>query len=107
MRDLVDGLYERTRQFATEIEQAGFSVLNDVVFNQVLVVCENDDITGRTLELIQKSGECWCGGAQWGGRKVIRVSVSSWVTTPEDISQSVRAFVNAHQEVKLVGNIAR
>ena len=101
MRELVDGLYERTRQFAFEIKEAGFQVLNDVVFNQVLVVCENDDITGKTLELIQKSGECWCGGAQWGNRKVIRVSVSSWVTTPEDISRSVRAFVKARQEAGL------
>jgi glutamate/tyrosine decarboxylase-like PLP-dependent enzyme len=105
MRDLVDGLVERTKQFESEIKEAGFHVLNDVVFNQVLVVCENDDITDRTLELIQKSGECWCGGAQWSNRKVIRVSVSSWATTPEDISRSVRAFVKAHQEVKLVEGI--
>jgi glutamate/tyrosine decarboxylase-like PLP-dependent enzyme len=101
MSDLVDGLYERTQQFASEIKEAGFQVLNDVVFNQVLVVCESDDITSKTLELIQSSGECWCGGAQWHNRKVIRISVSSWATTPEDISRSVRAFVKAHQKVKV------
>ena len=49
MKELVDGLYERTMQFESEIKDAGFHVLNDVVFNQVLVACEDDDITNRTL----------------------------------------------------------
>ena len=74
--------------------------MNDVVFNQVLVACENDNITGKTLELIQQSGECWCGSAQWYDRKVIRVSVSSWATTAEDITRSVEAFKKAYDEVK-------
>jgi glutamate/tyrosine decarboxylase-like PLP-dependent enzyme len=98
IKDLVDGLHERAVQFASEIKKAGFNVLNEVVFNQVLVSCENDDITARTLELIQKSGECWCGGAQWDNHKVIRISVSSWATTTEDISRSVKAFAKAYQE---------
>lgn len=98
--DLVDGLHERARQFAFEIKKSGFQVLNEVVFNQVLVACENDDITGKTLDLIQKSGECWCGSAQWDNRKVIRVSICSWATTLLDISRSVKAFEKAYNEVK-------
>jgi glutamate/tyrosine decarboxylase-like PLP-dependent enzyme len=100
VRDLVEGLCNRTNQFEDEIKKAGFKVMNDVVFNQILVACENDEITSKTLELIQKSGECWCGSAQWDNRKVIRVSVCSWATTAEDISRSVKAFVKAYQEVK-------
>jgi glutamate/tyrosine decarboxylase-like PLP-dependent enzyme len=100
IQELVDGLHERSIQFADEIKKAGFQVMNDVVFNQVLVACENDNITGRTLELIQQSGECWCGSAQWYDRKVIRVSVSSWATTAEDITRSVEAFKKAYNEVK-------
>ena len=99
VRSLVDGLYERTRQFEFEIREAGFEVLNDVVFNQVLVACGNDEITGKTIELIQKSGECWVAGAQWDDKKVIRVSICSWATTSDDISRSVRAFVKAYHEV--------
>jgi glutamate/tyrosine decarboxylase-like PLP-dependent enzyme len=102
IRELVDGLHERSVQFADEIEKAGFQVMNEVVFNQVLVACENDIITGRTLELIQQSGECWCGSAQWDDRKVIRVSVSSWATTAEDITRSVNAFKKAYNEVKAI-----
>lgn len=99
---LVNGLYERSRQFAFEIKEAGFRVLNDVVFNQILVACENDEITEKTLAHIQKSGECWVGGAQWDNKKVIRVSVCSWATTSDDISRSVRAFAMAYHEVKEV-----
>jgi Glutamate decarboxylase and related PLP-dependent proteins len=98
--DLVYGLHARTIQFAHELKDSGFQVLNDVVFNQVLVTCENDDITSKTLELIQESRECWCGGAQWDNRKVIRISVCSWATTSDDISRSVKAFVKAYNEAK-------
>lgn len=100
IKELVEGLCDRTKQFADEIKIAGFKVMNDVVYNQVLVACENDDITSKTLELVQKSGECWCGSALWDNRKVIRVSVCSWATTAEDISRSVKAFVKAYREVK-------
>jgi glutamate/tyrosine decarboxylase-like PLP-dependent enzyme len=94
--DLVYGLHERAVQFAHELKDSGFQVLNDVVFNQVLVMCDNDDITSKTLELIQESRECWCGGAQWNNRKVIRISVCSWATTSEDISRSAKAFLKAY-----------
>lgn len=96
--DLVYGLHERAIQFANEIKGSRFRVLNDVVFNQVIVACENDDVTERVLDSIQKSGECWCGGAQWNNRKVIRVSICSWATTSDDVSRSVRAFLKANND---------
>jgi len=95
--ELVFGLHERAVQIARELEAEGFRILNDVVFNQVLVACESDEITNRTLSHIQHSGECWVGGATWGDQSVIRVSVCSWATTAEDISRSVRAFVTAQK----------
>ena len=93
--ELVYGLHERARQFAVELEQAGFEILNDVVFNQVLAACYDDATTARTIELVQRSGECWVGGTEWHGRTAIRISVCSWATTPEDVSRSVKAFIAA------------
>jgi hypothetical protein len=49
----------------------------------------------KTLANIQASGVCWCGGTEWNGEPAIRISVSSWVTTPDDVSRSVNAFVDA------------
>jgi len=93
--ELVYGLHERARQFADELAQQGFELLNEVVFNQVLVACESDAITGATIAAIQRSGECWVGGTQWQQRQVIRISVCSWATTAQDVTRSVRAFVDA------------
>lgn len=94
---LVAQLCRRARQFAHELDAHGFRVLNDVVFNQVLVACESPGLTERTLELLQASGECWCGGSEWRGEPVIRISVCSWTTTPEDVRRSVAAFVDARE----------
>ncbi|QDV72901.1 pyridoxal phosphate-dependent decarboxylase family protein [Botrimarina mediterranea] len=92
MDDLVGGLHERAVQFGEELTAAGFRVLNDVVFNQVLVACDDDSTTTATLAAVQSSGVCWCGGTTWEGRPAIRISVSSWVTTAEDVTRCVAAF---------------
>ena len=93
--DLVARLRARARQFARELAAHDFRILNDVVFNQVLVACDSPELTTRTLASIQASGECWCGGSEWRGEKVIRISVCSWATSAEDVSRSVSAFVAA------------
>lgn len=97
---LVSQLHERALQFASELTDNGFKVLNQVVFNQVLVgFDENDDYTQKLVSEIQASGECWVGTSRWDNQLVIRISVCSWVTTKEDISRSVSAFVAARRLV--------
>lgn len=95
--DLVAQLCRRARQFAEGLASRDFRILNEVAFNQVLVACDSAELTTRTLELIQTSGECWCGGSQWKGEPVMRISVCSWATTEDDIARSVRAFVAARE----------
>jgi glutamate/tyrosine decarboxylase-like PLP-dependent enzyme len=92
---LVDDLCDKAAVFATGLAREGFNIRNEVCFNQILVSCESPELTSATLEGIQKSGECWCGGASWEGHPVIRVSVCSYVTTAGDIERSIRAFVRA------------
>ena len=93
--DLVFGLHQRAVQMAQELRAENFEIVNDVVFNQVLVVCENDNITDLIMRYVQESGECWVGGARWDGKSVIRISICSWATTEDDITRSVNAFVAA------------
>lgn len=93
--ELVEQLCEHASEFAGRLKEKGFRILNDVVFNQVLVACETPEQTKATLEKIQKSGECWCGGATWENEPVIRISVCSWATTTADIERSAAAFVVA------------
>ncbi len=100
IEQMVYGLHQRAIQFAEEITKAkGFEVLNDIVFNQVMVSCETDELTERAIKRIQDLRECWVGGSNWNGRKIIRVSVCSWATTPEDITRSVNSFKQALDDI--------
>lgn len=95
--ELVWNLHQRAQQFASEISKIeGFEVLNEVVFNQVVVACASDQLTDLTIKNIQELRDCWVGGSTWKNRKVIRVSICSWATTPKDISRSVKSFEKAH-----------
>lgn len=97
IEELIDGLCGHARSFAAGLADAGFHVRNDVVFNQVLVACDSPEETEAVLAHIQRSGECWCGGATWQGQPVIRISVCSWATTAADVQRSIEAFVSARQ----------
>jgi len=92
---LVSNLCENAQLFASQLRSEGFTILNDVVFNQVLVACESPDITAATLLNIQNSGKCWCGGSVWNDQPVIRISVCSWKTTRADVEYSVASFAEA------------
>jgi glutamate/tyrosine decarboxylase-like PLP-dependent enzyme len=93
--ELVYQLHERAASLAAELRANHFDVPNEVVFNQVLVRLATDEQTDRVMKEIQKSGECWCGGATWDGKKVIRISVSSWATNEDDISRTIKVFSTA------------
>jgi glutamate/tyrosine decarboxylase-like PLP-dependent enzyme len=99
LEQLVERLCEHASRFGMELEARGFHILNEVVFNQVLVACDTPEQTRATLENIQKSGECWCGGATWKGEPIIRISVCSWATTAEDVERTVSAFAEARDQV--------
>jgi hypothetical protein len=68
-------------------------VLNDVVLNQVLVTFGDPDSTRRVIAGIQRDGTCWCGGTEWQGQTAMRISVSSWATTDDDVEKSLEAML--------------
>jgi hypothetical protein len=65
------------------------------VLNQVLFRFEDDDTTTAALAAVQASGEAWMGGTMWDGRPAIRISVSNWRTTSDDVERTVAAFETA------------
>jgi hypothetical protein len=77
------------------VRAAGYAVLNDVVLNQVLVSFGSDDVTRRVIAAVQEEGTCWCGGTVWHGRAAMRISVSSWATTQDDVERSIAAILAA------------
>jgi glutamate/tyrosine decarboxylase-like PLP-dependent enzyme len=75
---------------------AGVHVLNDVVLNQVLLrFADSDEVTRDVIGRVQADGTCWAGGAFWQGREVMRISVSNWSTTEDDIDRSADAILAA------------
>lgn len=96
LADLIERTCARARQFAAEIEAVpGCEVLNEVVLNQVLFRFPDDGTTSDVLARVQASGEAWMSGTVWGERAAIRLSVSNWRTSEDDISRTVEAFRRA------------
>ncbi|WP_422090938.1 pyridoxal phosphate-dependent decarboxylase family protein [Tenacibaculum ovolyticum] len=94
--EMILTMHKRAKQFTEEIVKIeGFYVENDVVFNQVIVRCNSDEITEQVLSNVQMLRECWLGGSAWFGKKVMRVSICSWATTENDILKSVKSFAKA------------
>ena len=98
-RDGLASLIERTcghaQAFADGLRESGFEILNDVVVNQVLVSFGTPALTRAVIEKVQQEGTCWCGGTEWQGRVAMRISVSSWATTHDDVTRSLEAIRRA------------
>ena len=58
-------------------------------------VDDDDAVTAATLAGVQADGTCWPTGTTWHGGTCIRLSVSNWQTTPEDIDRSIEALARA------------
>lgn len=91
--DLVERTCRHAKRFAEGLSDAGYQILNDVVINQVLVSFGDEETTNKIIFEIQKDGTCWCGGTVWQGKTAMRISVSSWATTEEDVEKSLEAMI--------------
>jgi glutamate/tyrosine decarboxylase-like PLP-dependent enzyme len=99
LRDIVERCCRHARRFAEGLAAAGYTVLNDVVLNQVLVTFGEPEVTRRVIAAIQEDGTCWCSGTEWQGRTAMRISVSSWATTDADVERSLDAMLSAARAV--------
>lgn len=91
---LVDDTCRHARHFAEGFSEAGYEILNEVVLNQVLVSFGDPEKTNQIIADIQEDGTCWMGGTEWQGRTAMRISVSSWATTNEDVERSLEAILS-------------
>ncbi len=97
--DLVARCCAHAARFAREIRAAGHEVLNDVVLNQVLVAFGDEARTLRVIDALQRDGTCWCGVSRWQGRTVMRISVSSWATSDDDVDRALAAMLRCARDV--------
>jgi len=97
LAELVARNCRQAQRIASELERAGVEILNEVLLNQVVAAFGDDERTRRVTARVQDRGTCWCGGTHWRGRAAMRISVSSWATTEEDVERSVAAIIEAHR----------
>ncbi len=93
--DLIARTCGHAQAMAARLRQAGLEVLNDVVLNQVLVRAGTDGATLAMIQAVQEDGTCWCGPTTWEDRPAMRISVSGWATSSQDIDKSAAAIIAA------------
>jgi glutamate/tyrosine decarboxylase-like PLP-dependent enzyme len=93
LAEIIERNCRQARRFGDALHAAGFEVLNEVVLNQVVVSFGRPEQTEATIAAIQQDGTCWCGGTVWQGRTAMRISVSNWSTTDDDVELSIDAII--------------
>jgi glutamate/tyrosine decarboxylase-like PLP-dependent enzyme len=91
--ELVERTVDLAQLFARRLTEEGFEILNDVVLNQVLVSFGEPEETNRVVKAIQEEGTLFAGPTVWQGKTAMRISVSSFKTTDDDVERSVAAIV--------------
>jgi glutamate/tyrosine decarboxylase-like PLP-dependent enzyme len=93
VEQLVDRTCALARRFAAALAASGKAgILNDVVFNQVLVrwLAPGGDhlaFNDRVIDRIQRDGTAFFSGTTWNGMRLMRISVSDWGTDEGDVDR--------------------
>ena len=91
--DLVDRMCAHAARFAEGIAAIeGAEVLNDVVYTQVCASFGDDATTRDVVRRMLADGTAWTTGSTWRGRAVLRISVSNWSTTQDDVERTLAAL---------------
>ncbi|CAN5749668.1 pyridoxal-dependent decarboxylase [soil metagenome] len=99
--ELVDRSCRLAHRMAVGLDgREGMEVVNDVVLNQVLVRVGNTEVTNEVERRIQQSEVCWMGATTWRGERLLRISLSNWSTTEEDVDVSVDTVARVVAEVR-------
>lgn len=88
--DLVDRLHDNAVAMADGLARVeGMTVVNQVWSTQVCARLGSDALTAALVEAVLADGRTWISGSRWQGRAVIRVSVSNWMTGPDDVVEAL------------------
>lgn len=97
--EMIDRLCRLARLFAARLAESGRAeVINDVVFNQVLVRWlapdgNHDEFTDQVMAAVQADGTAYFSGTTWNDKRFMRISVSDWATDDSDVERAVAALL--------------
>lgn len=101
--EIIERCCDLTRELVERMgELPGVEVLATPIINQGLVRFldangDHDARTDQVIHRINEDGEAWFGPTTWNGMRVMRVSLSNFRTTREDIDRTVTAVEAALQ----------
>jgi glutamate/tyrosine decarboxylase-like PLP-dependent enzyme len=102
---LVGNLVQQAAAMAAELGTVnGAEVLNSVDYTQVCVAFGDDATTRAVTARVIADGTAWMSGSRWRDRDVLRVSVSNWSTSSDDVRRSVDAVRRAVADVRGTAN---
>ena len=99
--EIIERCCDLTRELVSRLGSLpGVEVLSEPIINQGLVrfldpAGDHDARTDDVIERINAGGEAWFGPTTWNGMRVMRVSLSNYQTTPQDIDRTVAAVEKA------------
>ncbi|MHB8275862.1 MAG: pyridoxal phosphate-dependent decarboxylase family protein, partial [Dermatophilaceae bacterium] len=94
--ELVERLCRHASTFATGLDDiVGAAVVNDVEFTQVCATFGSDQRTEEVVRRLLEDGTAWMTGSTWHDQSVLRISVSNWSTTENDVERSLDAVRKA------------
>jgi glutamate/tyrosine decarboxylase-like PLP-dependent enzyme len=98
---MVERFCRHAHRFAAGLaELDGVRVVNDVVFTQVCVSFGTDEATREVATRLLRDGTAWMTPSTWHGQAVLRISVSNWRTTEEDVDRTLAAVRRVLAEVR-------
>jgi glutamate/tyrosine decarboxylase-like PLP-dependent enzyme len=99
LAELIERNVSQAKWLALQLQASGLEILNEVGLNQIVVSFGDDTRTDQAIAALQNAGSCWCGGTTWRGRRALRISISSWATTQEDLDMTLAATLEANKSV--------
>lgn len=101
LSNLVDGTSDHALHFAAELKKIGFTILNDVVINQIVATMDDETKLDEFIKAVQRDGKTWFGPTYWQGKKAFRISISSHVTSDKDINIALNSIKSIYQKIKV------
>lgn len=100
LAELIERDCRYAARFAEGLRKAGYTILNEVILNQVMVAFGDAETTRKVIAAIQAEGTTWAGSTVWQGQTAMRISVSSWATTEADVERSLEAMLRVAASLK-------
>src|SRR5256884_3669071 len=103
LAELIERTCRPAKRLAEGPSEGGDEVFYEGGIKQEVGAFGRGELTRPRVAGGQAGGTCWAGGTVWQGRTAMRISVSSWATTQDDVERSLAAMLRVAAEAQATG----